>query len=109
MPAHPLDPHSALGLDCGPSGRIALELVAGNAGLTRAVRCRRLWTCFPLDFSELDLIRPEIQELVLEAGFKKVTVYWEGEDEDGEGNGEYEPTTEGTADPAYVSYIVAEK
>ncbi|MEL7535541.1 MAG: class I SAM-dependent methyltransferase [Pseudomonadota bacterium] len=52
---------------------------------------------------------PEIQELLHEAGFSKVTVYWEGEDDDGEGNGVYEPETEGHADPGWITYIVAEK
>lgn len=52
---------------------------------------------------------PEIRELLSEAGFANVVVYWEGEDDEdeGEGNGEYEPTLEGTADPAFISYIVA--
>jgi SAM-dependent methyltransferase len=49
----------------------------------------------------------EIRELLSEAGFANVVVYWEGEDEDGDGNGEYEPTLEGEADPAFISYIVA--
>ncbi|MEL7472002.1 MAG: class I SAM-dependent methyltransferase [Planctomycetota bacterium] len=59
----------------------------------------RLWTL------------PEIQELLKEAGFKNVTVYWEGTDEDDEeeGNGVFEPTTVGDADPAYITYITAEK
>ena len=54
---------------------------------------------------------PEIREILLEAGFRSATVYWEGADEDNpeEGNGEYEPTEEGDADPAWVCYIVAEK
>ncbi len=52
---------------------------------------------------------PEIRELLLEAGFADVTVYWEGEDEDGEGNGEFEPDTEGAADPGWIVYIVATK
>ena len=30
-----------------------------------------------------------------EAGFRNVTVYWEGEDEDGEGNGEFTPDRQG--------------
>jgi len=57
----------------------------------------RLWTA------------PEIRDLLLEAGFSKVTVYWEGEDEDGEGSGEFEPSPTGTPDPAWIAYIVAEK
>jgi SAM-dependent methyltransferase len=52
---------------------------------------------------------PEIRELLLEAGFSKATVYWEGEDEDGEGNGEFTPDEQGEADLAWIAYIVAEK
>ncbi|MAD92142.1 MAG: SAM-dependent methyltransferase [Gammaproteobacteria bacterium] len=52
---------------------------------------------------------PEIKELLLEAGFSKATVYWEGEDENGEGNGEFTPNEEGEADLAWIAYIVAEK
>ncbi len=52
---------------------------------------------------------PELRDLLLEAGFRKVTVYWEGEDEDGEGNGEFTPDAEGEADLAWIAYIVAEK
>ncbi len=57
----------------------------------------RLWTL------------PEIQELLIEAGFSKATVYWEGEDEDGEGDGEFTATEVGEADAAFVCYIVAEQ
>ena len=58
----------------------------------------RLWTL------------PEIRELLLEAGFKKVTVYWQGEDEDSdEGDGEFEPVERGDADEAWIVYISAEK
>lgn len=63
----------------------------------------RLWTL------------PEIRELLAEAGFSKVTVYWEGDELDkkgeptGDGNGEFLPTETGTADPAYISYITAER
>ena len=52
---------------------------------------------------------PEICGLLLEAGFQKATVYWEGEDEDGEGNGEFTPDEKGEADLAWIAYIVAEK
>ncbi|GMR17261.1 MAG: hypothetical protein BMS9Abin32_333 [Gammaproteobacteria bacterium] len=52
---------------------------------------------------------PEIREVLLEAGFKKATIYWEGEDEDGEGNGEFTPDEKGEADLAWIAYVVAEK
>lgn len=51
---------------------------------------------------------PELTEMLEETGFK-ASVYWEGEDEEGEGNGIYSPTNEGTADAGWVAYIVAEK
>lgn len=63
----------------------------------------RLWTL------------PEIRELLTEAGFSQVTIYWEGDELDkkgeptGEGNGEFLPAEVGTADPAYISYITAQK
>jgi SAM-dependent methyltransferase len=52
---------------------------------------------------------PEIRELLIEAGFTKATLYWEGEDEDGEGDGEFTPEAKGEADLAWIAYIVAEK
>ncbi len=57
----------------------------------------RLWTL------------PEVRELLLEAGFGKVTVWWQGEDEDGEADGEFEPVERGDADPAWICYLVAER
>jgi SAM-dependent methyltransferase len=58
----------------------------------------RLWTL------------PEIQELLEEAGFLKVAVYWEGTDEETEdGDGEFEPATCGEACEGWIVYIVAEK
>lgn len=57
----------------------------------------RLWTA------------PEIQELLKDAGFTKVTIYWEGADDDGEGNGEFTPDEKGEADLAWIAYVVAEK
>jgi len=58
----------------------------------------RLWTL------------PEIRELLVEAGFSDVTVYWEGTDhKNNEGNGIYQPATVGDADPGWVCYIVAQR
>ena len=56
----------------------------------------RLWTL------------PELQELLLEAGFSQVDIYWEGTDEEtGEGDGIFEVAKKGTADAGWVCYIVA--
>lgn len=54
---------------------------------------------------------PEIRELLTEAGYAQVDVYWEGDDEDDpdEGSGEYYPTLEGAADAGWICYIVAQK
>jgi cyclopropane fatty-acyl-phospholipid synthase-like methyltransferase len=57
----------------------------------------RLWTL------------PELRELLTEAGFSKVRVYWEGDDGDGGGNGEFTESATGQADWAWIAYIVAEK
>jgi SAM-dependent methyltransferase len=57
----------------------------------------RLWTL------------PELRELLEEAGFRKSTVYWEGTDEDGDGDGNFTPEAKGEADAGWIAYIVAEK
>ena len=57
----------------------------------------RLWTL------------PELRELLIEAGFAKVRVYWEGDDGDGGGNGEFKEHATGEPDLAWIAYIVAEK
>lgn len=55
----------------------------------------RLWTM------------PELRDLLTEAGFAKVVPYWEGDDDDGGGNGEFEPTTEVENCDAWVCYLAA--
>ena len=57
----------------------------------------RLWTM------------PEVRELLVEAGFAKSIVYWEGTDEDGGGNGVFEPEERGEADAGWIAYIIAQK
>ena len=56
----------------------------------------RLWTL------------PEIRDLLEECGFK-MTTYWQGFDEDGEGDGEFFPVTSADADAGWIAYLVAEK
>jgi len=57
----------------------------------------RLWTL------------PEIIEMLSETGFRNPTVYWEGTDEDGEGDGVFVPDERGEADAGWIVYIIAEK
>ena len=57
----------------------------------------RLWTL------------PEILEMLSETGFRNPTVYWEGTDEDGDGDGVFTPETRGEADAGWIAYLVAEK
>jgi hypothetical protein len=53
---------------------------------------------------------PELRELLAEAGYSRVTVYWEETDpETGEGAGIYSPATVGDADPGWVCFLIAEK
>jgi hypothetical protein len=52
---------------------------------------------------------PEVRELLTEAGFSKVHVYWETVDKQGNLSGNYRRATEGRADQTWLAYIVAEK
>lgn len=52
---------------------------------------------------------PEIRELLLEAGFSRVTVYWEDADENGEGSGVYRPRKAVVNEAGWIAYILAEK
>ncbi|MGD8854600.1 MAG: class I SAM-dependent methyltransferase [Gammaproteobacteria bacterium] len=58
----------------------------------------RLWTL------------PEVREVLPEAGFSKVTVYWQQWDEENdEPSGIFEPAAHGEADPGWICMITAEK
>jgi len=52
---------------------------------------------------------PELTELLAEAGFSRSHVYWEDEDEDGEGTGVYRARKKADNAGAWVAYIIAEK
>lgn len=51
----------------------------------------------------------EIREVLQEAGFARSTVYWEGDDGEGGGNGVFTAAETGEACPSYVCYISAER
>ena len=57
----------------------------------------RLWTI------------PEVRDLLLECGFTKVTVYWQGWDKDGEADGNFKPATRAEADAGWIAYLSAER
>lgn len=57
----------------------------------------RLWTI------------PEIRDLLAEAGFARTTVYWEGDDGKGGGNGVFRPSATGEDGASFICYITAEK
>jgi hypothetical protein len=57
----------------------------------------RLWTL------------PELREVLAEAGFRRTTVYWEGDDGRGGGNGVFRPRKVGESCATFIAYIVAEK
>jgi hypothetical protein len=52
---------------------------------------------------------PELREIMLEAGFKKTHVYWEGTAKDGTGNGVFTRTEKGESCDSWIAYVVAEK
>jgi hypothetical protein len=58
---------------------------------------------------------PELSELLTEAGFSKVRIFWEefvedeDDDEELEGTGEYFEQTDVENQESWVNYIVAEK
>ncbi len=52
---------------------------------------------------------PELSDLMKECGFKKVNFYWEGTDEDGDGDGEYTKVEQGEICESWVAYIIGEK
>jgi SAM-dependent methyltransferase len=66
----------------------------------------RLQRAFTYDWRLWTL--PEIREVLAEAGFRRSTVYWEGDDGKGGGNGEFRPEERGEAEAGWVAYIVAE-
>ena len=53
---------------------------------------------------------PEVRELLIEAGFRRADVYWEGTDpKTGEGNDKYRRREHADNDPAWICYVVGVK
>ncbi len=52
---------------------------------------------------------PELRDILLDAGFAKVNLYWEGTTDTGEGDGDYKLAEKGEPCEAFVAYIAALK
>ena len=52
---------------------------------------------------------PELRDLMSEAGFKKTFVYWEGDDKNGEGTGEFSQVDKQENCEVWIGYLVAKK
>lgn len=50
---------------------------------------------------------PELKDLMLEAGFSKVDVFWEGATEDGEGDGDFVPSETAEEEQSWIAYVGA--
>lgn len=51
----------------------------------------------------------EIKDVLADAGFSRVTIYWEGDDGKGGGDGVFRPNTKGEDGASFVCYISAQK
>jgi hypothetical protein len=51
----------------------------------------------------------EIREALMDAGFVRPTVYWEGTTDEGEGDGVFRRKAVGEACEGWIAYIVAER
>jgi SAM-dependent methyltransferase len=49
---------------------------------------------------------PELRDVMIDAGFRDVLVYWEGTAADGNGNGKYHRRKKGDSSEAWIAYIV---
>ncbi|WP_295433523.1 hypothetical protein [uncultured Thiodictyon sp.] len=66
----------------------------------------RLERAFTYDWRLWSL--PEIRELLTEAGFSRVLVYWQGWDPDGRPDGRFQPVATGEPDAGWIAYLSAE-
>lgn len=51
----------------------------------------------------------EVKDLLYEVGYREVTVFWEGTDKDGDGNGKFRPVKKGDDAVAWIAYLIARK
>jgi hypothetical protein len=68
---------------------------------------RKMKNAFTYDWRMWTL--PEIQDLLYEVGFKKVHIYWEGNQKNGEGNGIFKRRTHQENCEVWIAYVAAVK
>ena len=68
------------------------------------VEGRRMENAFEYDWRLWTI--PEVRDLLLEAGFSDSAVYWETEDENGDGTGEYERRESGDNAVSWIAQVV---
>lgn len=123
-----LKPEGILVMDCygGPEAQVVQEEQRDLPGFTYCwdqdhynpvtgeVRClihfqfpdgSRMKRAFSYDWRLWQV--PETCDLLRECGFRRVMVYWEGTDKDGEPSGVFRVSLKGDEAPAWVAYIVA--
>ncbi len=123
-----LKPEGMLVMDCygGPEAQVVQEELRDQDGFTYVwdqdhynpvtgeVRCLihfdfptgpRMNRAFTYDWRLWTV--PETCDLLREAGFSRVMVYWEGTDKKGEPNGVFRVSEKGDLAPAWIAYMVA--
>jgi hypothetical protein len=103
-------------VDDGGAGFTYVWEQADYNPITGALRCHihfdfpdgsRLERAFSYDWRLWTL--PEIRELLAEAGFGRITSWWQGWDSNGEPDGIFEPAERADADAGWICYITAER
>lgn len=67
---------------------------------------RRVSRAFTYDWRVWTI--PETRDALADAGYRRTTVYWEGDDGKGGGNGVFTPAEHGEACASFIAYIIAE-
>lgn len=68
---------------------------------------KKIEHCFSYDWRMWTI--PEIRDIMMESGFKKTYVYWEGSTRSGEGDGVFRSVEKGEECQAWIAYIIGEK
>lgn len=68
---------------------------------------RKVRDCFEYDWRMWSI--PEVRECLEDAGFRDTFVYWEGTDDEGDGDGVFTRTEEGEECETWIAYIVGRR